>query len=295
MGKGRERMNDFWTWLLLTVSVMASLQHSVPTPAQGPGVMLAAVSRDSHRLFGIGSGEKTAKGNVFVEPLARVTPSGEWQALPCVADTGGDQQNACSQFEREYLSKPHTYMAVSADGRGATIQAEPTTLSECFGYTGTGKYSGANIETSAIAASSTDFFSDGPAPQLLPDVTAKSFLKAFADAVPGGLDSDLFLKVFSLRLETQDLVLVQRSYIHRAEPLKFIFAIGAMDHGQFHLLQWKENTGDEDEVVLGTVRLTNGRDFLVTTVADPEGQWFRVYGIRDGKLVVVYSGGGSSC
>jgi hypothetical protein len=68
-----------------------------------------------------------------------------------------------------------------------------------------------------------------------------------------------------------------------------------MDHGQFHLLQWKENTGDEDEVVLGTVRLTNGRDFLVTTVADPEGQWFRVYGIRDGKLVVVYSGGGSSC
>ena len=64
---------------------------------------------------------------------------------------------------------------------------------------------------------------------------------------------------------------------------------------QFHLLHWKQNTDDEDEFVLGTVHLTNGRDFLITTVTDPEGQWFRVYGIRQGKLAMVYSGGGSSC
>jgi hypothetical protein len=68
-----------------------------------------------------------------------------------------------------------------------------------------------------------------------------------------------------------------------------------MDQDIFQILYWKENVGDEDEVVVGTVHLTNGRDFLITTVIDPEGQWFRVYGIRQRKLVMVYSGGGSSC
>jgi hypothetical protein len=30
-------------------------------------------------------------------------------------------------------------------------------------------------------------------------------------------------------------------------------------------------------------------------VSDPESQTFRAYGIRDGRLRLVYSGGGSSC
>jgi len=149
---------------------------------------------------------------------------------------------------------------------------------------------------SAVAASSTNFFSDSPPPQLLHDAATTPVLKAFAAAVPGGLDSLSNLKIFSLRLEGQDLALVQRTYAEPAgKSLKLIFAIGAMDEGQFHILHWKQNTGDEDEVMLGTVHLTSGRDFLITTVIDPEGQWFRVYGIRQGKLAMVYSGGGSSC
>ena len=290
-------MNNFWAWLLLTISVMASSQHSVPTPVQDSGVMLAAVSRDV-RVFRMSLGVDTAKGPVYVEPLARLTPSGEWRSLPCFADTDGKHYlnpNACSEFEQEYLSKPHTYTVVSAEGRGATIDAAPTALSECFGYTGTGTYSGAEIRMSAIAASSIDFFSDSPPPQLLHGAAATPVLKAFAAVVPGGLDSSLNLKIFSLRLEGQDLVLVQRSYAEPAgKSLKLIFAIGEVDQGQF-LLHWKQNTGDEDEVMLGTIHLTNGRDFLITTVSDPEGQWFRVYGIRQGKLAMIYSGGGSSC
>jgi hypothetical protein len=292
-------MNNSWAWLLLTVSVMASPQHSVPTSDQRSDVMLAVVSRDA-RMRGMGVGEETEKGTAYVEPLAHLTPSGVWRSLPCFADRDGkhytDQQNACSQFGREYLSKPHTYTVVSAEGRGATINAAPATLNECFDYTGTGTYSGAKIRMPAIAASSIDFFSDGPPPQLLHDAVAMPVLKAFAAAVPGGLDSSSNLKVFSLRLEGQDLALVQRSYAEGSgKSLKLIFAIGAVEQGQFRLLHWKQNTGDEDEVMLGTVHLMNGRDFLITTVIDPEGQWFRVYGIRQGKLAMVYSGGGSSC
>ena len=289
---------SIWRSLVLTASLIALSQQSMPVPSQDSGVMLAAVSRDA-RMLGMGSGKVSATGTAFIEPLGRLTPSGEWQNLPCFADTDGKHylnRNACLKFEREYLNKPHIYSVISAEARGATIHAEPTTLDECFGYTGTGTYSGAEMRLSTIAASSTDIFSDSPPPQLLHDEAAKTFIKTFAAAVPGRLDSTSQLRVFSLRLEGQDLALVQRSY---AEPsgksLKLIFAIGAVDQGQFHLLHWKQNTGDEDEVMLGTVHLTNGRDFLVTHVSDPEGQWFRVYGIRQGKLAMVYSGGGSSC
>lgn len=70
--------------------------------------------------------------------------------------------------------------------------------------------------------------------------------------------------------------------------------IGTMEDGAFHVSHWNDSDG-EDEQILGSVRLKSGRDFLVTTVSDSESQSFRVYGIRNGNLTLIYSGGGSSC
>jgi hypothetical protein len=290
-------MNRLWTWLFLSASIMVLLQQSVPARSQDVSVMLAAVSRDNSMLTGgISSGKLTAKGMVFVEPLALLALSGEWRSLPC----DPHHQDSCPKFEEEYLSKPHTYTVVSADGHGTTINAAPVKLSECYDYTGTGTYSGADIARSAIAAGSTDLFGDSPPLQLLGTAEARPILKALTAFVPGRLDSNLYLRLFSVQLEDRDLVLVQRAsadYAGKPEEssLKHIFAIGTMEQSRFHLLHWKRNTEDEDERVLGTVRLKSGRDFLITSVSDPESQWFRVYGIRDGKLIVVYTGGGSSC
>jgi hypothetical protein len=47
--------------------------------------------------------------------------------------------------------------------------------------------------------------------------------------------------------------------------------------------------------VLGTIHMKSGRDFLITTVSDPDSQSFRVYGMVSGRLALIYSGGGSSC
>jgi hypothetical protein len=63
----------------------------------------------------------------------------------------------------------------------------------------------------------------------------------------------------------------------------------------FHLPYWKKNIDQENELVLGTIHLKNGRDFLVTTVSEPESQSIRIYGLKDGKLTLVFSGGGASC
>ena len=231
-----------------------------------------------------------------MEPLARLTPSGEWKRLPC----GIGQLKACPKFAHEYLNKPHTYTVVSADGQGATIHAAPTTLSECYIYSGTGTYSGAPIRKSAIAASSAELFADSAALQHLDKADTMAIRKALARLVPKRLDTTKELQLFALRLEGQDMFVVQRAFAEidiTPDPgrLKFIFAIGTLDRGRFNLLHWKQNSDDEEERVLGTIRLKSGRDFLITTVSNPESQSFRVYGIRDGHLALIYSGGGASC
>jgi hypothetical protein len=256
--------------------------------------MLAAVSRDESMLSGgIGSSKWTGRGTIVVEPLARLTASEAWESLPC----GSDHLKACATFAREYLSKPQTYRVVSADGGGGTIHAAPTTLSECYGFSGVGSYSGAPVAKSTIAASSTDFFGYSPPARPLDNENARPIRKALVPFVPAKLDSIQHLRLFALRLEGQDMVVIQRAFADTPGDgtLKLIFAIGTLDRGQFQLLHWKQNSEDEDERILGTIHLKSGRDFLITTVSDPESQSFRVYGIRNGHLALVYSGGGSSC
>lgn len=290
-------MNGYWTWLLLVASVAALPQQPVTTSAQEDEVMLVGVSRDDSMFEGgIGSAKWTGKGTVAVEPLARITSSGKWKSLPCDRRT----KRGCRKFAREYLNKAHTYTVVSADGNGALVQAAPVTLSECYGYSGAGTYSGASIVKSAVAASSVDFFSYSAPPQNLDRKASAPIRKALAALIPKKLDSVHRLRLLSLELEGHKMVIAQRAFtdytpLYEQEKLRFIFAIGAFDQGHLQVLHWKQNTDDEEERVLGTIHLKSGRDFLITVVTDPESQSFRVYGIQAGRLALVYSGGGSSC
>ena len=263
--------------------------------------MLAAVSRDNSALAGgIGTGSLLASGIVNVEPMVWLTSSGEWKSIDCDASN----QKGCNKFEKSYLSKTRTYTVISADGRGATVKAAPTNLSECFNYTGSGTYSGVPIGSTAIAASSTEMFTAGSSAKRLTAQDAEPVLKGLTTLVPSKLDSTKELRIYSLRLEGQDFFIIQRDfqgyaskpgYDPQKDNLKLIFAIGSMAQGHFHLLYWKKDVEDENELVLGTIHLKGGRDFLVTSVSDPESQIFHIYGMKDGRLTLVYSGGGSSC
>lgn len=134
-----------------TLALAVGQRPEQPTPP----VMIAAVARDLSALAGgIGSGNRTKSGTVGVEPVAFLTESGAWQAIPCKSGSG----EGCEKFAREYLSKRHTYTVISSDGMGATVRTAPVTLSECYGYAGDGTYTGARITNSAIAASSSDPF-----------------------------------------------------------------------------------------------------------------------------------------
>jgi hypothetical protein len=288
-------MNRTWSWLLLlSTAVPLAQQSALPNPKND--VMLAAVSRDQYMFSGgIGPGKLAGKGNVAIEPLVFLTALGEWKSLPCIAGSG----KGCRKFAHDYLGKAHVYTVISADGQGATVKSSPATLSECYGFVGEGTYSGATIQKSAIAASSVDLFTDGPALKQVETRKATAIRKALAAFVPKKLDSTDDLRIFSINLETQDLLVVQRAYADLADPQNSprrpIFIIGTMEQGRFRMLHWKQNTIDGEERVVGAIRLKSGRAFLITTVSDPESQFFRIYGIQDGHLTLIYSGGGSSC
>jgi hypothetical protein len=283
-------LNRLLTMFVFVELALASDQQPEQTALP---VMIAAVSRDA--IGGLGPSRRTKSGIVEAEPLAFLSPSGEWQALPCKPGTG----EGCKKFAREYLSKKHTYKVISADGIGAAVHAPPVTLSECFGYSGDGTYSGARIEKSAIAASSSDIFAPPTPPRIVTASEATAIRRALRPLVPKRLDTVEDLRIMPLQLESTDLLIVQRAYADNIDPKnfirKYVFMIGRIEEGQFHVLQTKKNMDDEEERVLGTIRMKNGKEFLITTVSDPESQLFRVYGVRDAHVVLVFQGGGSSC
>lgn len=257
-------------------------------------IMVAAVSRDESMLRGgIGSRKWTGRGTVVVEPMAFVTESGEWSSLPCASGTGKN----CLKFEHDYLSKGHVYVVVSSLGKGATVRAKPTTLSECFDYTGTGTYSGAAIETAAIASSSPESFADSDPVRPLSSEDTLAIRTLLGGLVPKKLDSTKGIRILSVHLEERELYIIQRAFtdVPEGERRSLIFGIGVVESHRFRVLHWKQNTQDEDERVLGTMRLKTGRDFLITVVSDPESHFYRVYGIRAGRVTLMYYGGGSSC
>lgn len=301
-------MTRAWIWVVFAASAAAGTQQSVKVSTPGPDAMIATVSReDAGSKPNVGAGRTALSGTAYVEPIAWLTSLGEWKKIAC----DFDHPQECLVFDREYLRKPHNYRVVSAIGRGASVHVEQMHLTpnddpnDCFGYGGGGDYSGAPINGTAVAASLPKYFAVGPPARQLTERDAEPVRKALAEAVGDKLDSAKYLRVYSLRINGKELLSTVRTYrdftskpeyLHgKDEPLELIFALGTMENGHFHLLFWKENTMDENEQIIGTIRLKDGQDFLVNGVSDPESGFFRIYGIRNGNLTMVFAGGGGCC
>jgi hypothetical protein len=301
-------MIRIWSCLLCAFSAVSLAQTPKPaSSAQNKDVMIVSVAHDgSAAASGIGSDRSHTVRKVWVDPLAWLTPSGEWKKILC----DDNQTEECKKFEREYWKKPHTYTVVSADGRGALVKVKKMSLGDCFGYEGEGTFFGNSISFAAVAAESDEFFRTGQSARRLGEQDATPIRKALAQVAGNRLDSIKELRVYSVQLEGQNLIVVQRAlqdYANRTQfdphqpnydpdlsDLKSVFAIGTMKDGHFYP-QHEMNIDNGNELILGTIHMKNGHDFLVTSVNDSESQDFRIYGIRNGKLTLVFSGGGSSC
>jgi hypothetical protein len=290
-------MTNCWRWLVLALPLVASPQTTAANP-ESASVVLAAVSRDDSMFVGgIGTGRRTRAGVVSIEPFARITASGKWMQIPCNFNIH-DYHRPCDRFGVDYLSKRHTYTTLGAVGKGVTITAEPAKLDECWAYTGKGTYAGGVIPSAEIAASSAEFFMDASAIKALSQDKTSVVRKALSAAEIGG-NAARYMRYVSVPLEGYEVVVGEQSfadYVSRPEvdSLHSVFVIGTMEPKQFKIGYVKKEE-DENERVVGSIRLKSGRDFLITTVSDPESQRFRVYGIRGGAVKLVFEGGGASC
>jgi hypothetical protein len=272
-------MSRLWSAVLIGITataVAAQQPGKLPTPTKA--IMIAAVSRDKSALMGgLGPSVWTSRGSVAIESFGHLTPSGKWSDLPCSIHTpdipGGKKK--CLEFAHRYLSKPHVYTLISANGFGIVVHAAPTELSECSDYGGTGTYSGAAIRNFAIAASSATYFAKSVPPHALNQTESVTVYTALKALVPKKLDTTEKLRLFEVHLEGHKMVVFQRTFPDVAkvpeEDYRLIFGIGTLDGGRFHILYWKRNVVPEQETTLGTIALRNGRQFLVTVVNDPEG------------------------
>ena len=288
--------------LFSTICVAAFTQQPKPVPpAHVDDVMVVAVAHENSVLGGgIGSGRNMPVGEVAVAPIAWISPAGNWKPIRCDEDHLAD----CKVFDTEYLRKPHRYTVVSADGRGSQVDVDKMTLTafelnpdECFGFGGQGVNTAPAVKYAAIAASSEDMFGPGLPARRIGGHEAESIQSALSFFVPQKLDSTQELRFYSITLEGQNLIVVQRAFQDYASRLefkpghsnyKFIFGIGRMGGRGFEFLHWKENIEDDNEQILGLIHLKNGRDYLLTSTVDPETQHFRIYGIQNGTLSIVF-------
>lgn len=244
---------------------------------------------------GISSVSRTRAESLAVEPMAFVNAEGKWS--PIVCDDGHTRE--CAAFDRGYLRYPHSYKLIGIAASEIEINARPTKLSECYGFSGTGTYKGGMLTGSALAADDVNQFGVSPMVRLIERGEVGQLRKDMRAIAPKRMDSFDYVRLYSVSLEGSDFVIAQRAFADLPSDginreLRHVFLIAKKTDGKLRLLHWNHDV-DEDERVFGTLRVASGKEFLVTVVSDPESQTFRVYGVRAGELVSVFSGGGSSC
>lgn len=293
-----------WPGVLLLLASLAVSAQTRTVAAQSPEnrIMLAAVSRDDSLLAGgISGGSLMAAGKAIVQPLAWITPSGVWHELPCNSNWETNQDIAgCKRFASTYLLHPHRYTVISADGNGATVSLPPYPLGDCYDYGGTAPYTGKPIALTAIAASRPGGFAVSSSLAPLKSKNLRRVSEAFVRAAGARLDSPDHIQYFRFHMGGRHLILAQRDMesienLPITTDLTFVFALGEMLHGEFHALYWQFNDPSPNEQAMGVIRLRSGREFLVTAVDDSESQYYRAFEIQDGRVKVVFSGGGTSC
>lgn len=176
---------------------------------------------------------------------------------------------------------------------------------ECFGIGGQGTFPSGAFRFAGVAAEDPSFFTSGPPAIRLAKDAAAPLRRSLKSSVGQKLDSTEWLAVYSLTLEGHPLIVFQRPFQSWAPLIKNpatstasfseIFAIASQEAGKFALLHWKDNTGDDNQQILGVIHLQSGREFLVTTSSDPESQRYRIYGYRNGKFAMVFRYTAAEC
>lgn len=172
-----------------------------------------------------------------------------------------------------------------------------TKLGDCYDFFSSATLDVKTIGDSALASDNPTWFDTSPAIEPASAAEIRIVKTGLLQLGPQKVRSSAGLRIRSVRLERNVYYLAERhSTSHH--PYGIAFAIGRIVSGKFEILRWNDNGGEDGDTVetaLGAVRLVNGREFLLTMETNPEGRSYYVYGIQQGRLQIVFRGGGSSC
>jgi hypothetical protein len=187
-----------------------SFAKQTGTPQRSNRVMVVAVAHDTSVIGGgTSSSNILPPGIASVEPIAWITSEGNWVRLDCI----DGKPQVCKKFDRTYLSQPHDYSVISADGHGTSVHVQRMELDhECFGMGGRGKFSVGAIRSGVVAAEKADLFSVGASAHRLPESDSAPMRKALAQAVGSKLDTTKELGVYEVDLDGHDLLIFQRAF-----------------------------------------------------------------------------------
>lgn len=288
--------------LTLSMQIHPQTDATIPPAAstQESSAALLAVVKNWGSLAGTVGAWPTAKApRVPVEFLVVVTASGNWidPTRHCSSDNYGDEAG-CKLFLNQYLNHPKTCTIVTSPGRGTTVRVKAVPeLGDCYDFDSSGLLSAPGIGPTAIAADRPGLFTAAPAWQSVSPaeraIVRKGLLALGADKVRNFEG----VRVRKVEIEGQTIFVAER-HSSAQRQLGIVFALGRIVKGKYDLLRWNKNGGEDGDTVesaLGVIRLKNGREFLITTESDPEGQKFYAYEIKDGRLQIVFQGGGSGC
>lgn len=172
-----------------------------------------------------------------------------------------------------------------------------TKVGDCYDFSSSGTLSTFGIGGSAIASDHPEFFAASPVLQGASPAEITIVRAGLLSLGEKKVRKFEGVQVRKVQIQGHAYFIAERhSTAHRS--LGIAFSIGRIEHGRFELIRWNDGGGEDGDTVesaLGVIRLKSGREFLVTTESDPEGQRFYAYGIKGGRLQIVFKGGGSSC
>jgi hypothetical protein len=287
--------------VIIAVCLTAGAQAQIPAaPAPSskePIARLLAVSSNWEALAGnVGAWPDAKAPRIPVEFIAVISASGHWSDPTKLCDEL--RGNQCGLFLRKYVNYSPSYSVITEPGWGTSIAVSPVPkVDECFEFTSEGLPESYQFGQTAVAADAPDLFT-----QTLPFEDASpaeiAVIRARPLALgPAKVKSFKGVMVRKLQLEGSALYIAQRHYSMGTES-GIVFAIGSIVRGRFELLRWNPLGGEDGDTVesaLGVIRLKSGKEFLLTVEHDPEGHVYYAYGLKNGRLAIVFKGGGSSC
>jgi hypothetical protein len=273
--------------------------HSPSTPkkVEQRARLLAIAKNWESQAGNVGAWPVAAAPKVPVEFLAMLSESGHWSDPTALCTEGHGSE--CDLFLRNYVNYTTNYTVITEPGWGSKVAVSPVRkIGDCYEFPSEGLPNSYQFGETAVASDAPDLFVESPVIETASPREIKIVRSGLLRLGPARVKTIDGVSIHKFQLQGNDFFLAEHHYSSERSESWIVFSIGRINQRRFEVLRWNPEGGEDGDTVesaLGIIRLKTGQEFLLTTQSDPEGHTYYAYGIKNGRLEIVFKGGGSSC